>query len=74
MLTTDHHKFASENLDDALGLSTCHVIPEATQSQQATVNMSAMLFSHIPACFMALHLVYEVCSIYTLLGILVRYI
>ncbi|XP_053374220.1 anaphase-promoting complex subunit 1-like [Mercenaria mercenaria] len=67
MLSSDHHKFVSETLDDALGLSGCHGIPEAAQSHQATVNMSAILFSHIPACFMALHLVYEELKLNSLL-------
>jgi hypothetical protein len=63
MLSSDHHKFVTESLEDALGLSVCNVIPESTQYQQATINTTAILFNHIPACFMALHLVYEVFSL-----------
>lgn len=61
MLNADHHKFAVENLDDVLGLINCQSAQDSKKcSQQAIINTGAMLFNHIPACFMALHLVYEV--------------
>lgn len=61
MLSTDHHKLVTDNLNELLRLSPCQPIPEAMQTlQQMTVNMSAILFTYMPACFMALHLVYEV--------------
>ncbi|XP_060553030.1 anaphase-promoting complex subunit 1-like [Ruditapes philippinarum] len=67
MLSSDHHKFVTESLEDVLGLSVCNVIPESTQYQQATINTTAILFTHIPACFMALHLVYEELKLNSLL-------
>ena len=44
-----------------MGLSSPEVVPSATQcSQPCAINTAAALFQHIPACFLALHLVYEV--------------
>lgn len=61
MLNSDHHKIGSDHLNSVLGLSPCQPIPDATQVlQQTTVNTSSILFTYMPSCFMALHLVYEV--------------
>ncbi|XP_052768449.1 anaphase-promoting complex subunit 1-like isoform X2 [Mya arenaria] len=68
VLGSEHHNMVSSSLVSCLGLSECQPVPNASPPpQQTTINTAAILFTYIPACFTALHLVYEEMKLNTLL-------
>ena len=60
-MSSDHHHHVGDSTGYAMGLTPLETVPDSTQqSQPCAINTTAILFQHIPACFIALHLVYEV--------------
>ncbi|KAK3580765.1 hypothetical protein CHS0354_023054 [Potamilus streckersoni] len=68
MLNSQHHKMSSSCMEGFLGLaSNDDVLDSINYSKPCSINSTAMLFTHIPSAFMALHLVYEEMKLNTLL-------
>ncbi|XP_048246060.1 anaphase-promoting complex subunit 1-like [Haliotis rufescens] len=69
LVNSDHHRFVSENLEDALELSPCTAIPDrVAYSKPCSINDNSLLFVHSPAVMLALHLVYEEMKLNVLLA------
>ncbi|XP_052275462.1 anaphase-promoting complex subunit 1-like isoform X2 [Dreissena polymorpha] len=68
LLGGELHQFMEESVGDILGLSPCQPVPDSTPlSHASTISTSGILFAYMPACFTALHLVYEELKLNTLL-------
>ncbi|KAL3875250.1 hypothetical protein ACJMK2_038174 [Sinanodonta woodiana] len=68
MLNSEHHKMCSTSVEGFLGLAANDdVLDSINYSKPCSINSTAMLFTHIPSAFMALHLVYEEMKLNTLL-------
>ncbi|XP_056022198.1 anaphase-promoting complex subunit 1-like [Ostrea edulis] len=69
MISSNHHKSVDSAFDNHLGFQfSSEVFQVSKQSLPASVNTSAVLFVHIPAVFIALHLTFEELNLNTTLA------
>ncbi|XP_069957197.1 anaphase-promoting complex subunit 1 isoform X2 [Cherax quadricarinatus] len=59
MLSSPFHMAAGNSLSEMLGLQKVGVMQKPKEVNKGTVHTRSPLFSHLPAIFFALHLVYE---------------